>query len=388
MKPTAVPSRFKWKTENKCAAGRKARSLRRQEKEKVTTDIDSLQPQEYLEVGAEISVIATSACNGEENCPSQSQSSALTYCNTGVQTEQRPPFCVENFMSDDEGVHYYTGLENYSKFMYVLASLGPAAYHLNYYTHRCDKLSVADQLFMTLIKLRLHTPNFELSRMFDMSEYSVSNVFITWINFMYRQWNDIDIMPSRDMTTFFMPDDFRAKFPATRVIIDGMECPIKKPKNPLAQQATFSSYKNRNTLKAVIGSTPGGLISLVSQAYGGSTSDRHVVERLSLGNVCDPGDSVMADKGFNIQDLLATHDVHVNIPTFLKKKNRFGPKTLARDRKVASKRVHIERHIGLVKSYKILSQPMNPSEAVLGSEIIFVCCMLCNFRSCIVPFTA
>jgi len=44
---------------------------------------------------------------------------------------------------------------------------------------------------------------------------------------------------------------------------------------------------------------------------------------------------------------LAVQDIHVNIPTFLKKSNRFHPKALSRDRKIASERVHIERHIGL-----------------------------------------
>jgi len=48
----------------------------------------------------------------------------------------------------------------------------------------------------------------------------------------------------------------------------------------------------------------------------------------------------MVDKGFNIQGILAPYDVHVNIPTFLKKGNRFAPKTLARDRNIASKHVH------------------------------------------------
>ena len=95
----------------------------------------------------------------------------------------------------------------------------------------------------------------------------------------------------------------------------------------------------------------------------------------------------MADKGFNVQDIVGLDDVHVNMPTFLKKGNQFQPKVLARDRQIASKRVHIERHIGLVKTYKILGQPMNLNEASLGSEIIFVCCMLCNFRSCIIRQT-
>jgi len=303
------------------------------------------------------------------------------------QTESDVPFDIDKFIFDDEAIHYYTGLENNSKVMFVLSTLGHAVYNLSYYAHKCENLSVPNQFFLVLIKLRVHVPNFQLSRMFGISKNSVSNIFITWINFMACQWREIDIMPSREMTTFHMPDDYVKKFPRTRVIIDGMECPIMKPKNPHAQQATFSSYKNCNTLKVVVGSSPGGVINLVSPAYGGSISDRQLTERIQLGKACDPGDQIMADKGFNIQDIVGLNDVHVNMPTFLKKGNQFQPKVLARDRQIASKRVHIERHIGLAKTYKILSQPMNMNEACLGSEIIFICCMLCNFRSSIIPRT-
>jgi len=59
---------------------------------------------------------------------------------------------------------------------------------------------------MTLIKLRLHTPHYELSHMFGISEYSVSNTVITWINFMHRQWSELHIFPTRELTNFFMPD--------------------------------------------------------------------------------------------------------------------------------------------------------------------------------------
>ena len=60
----------------------------------------------------------------------------------------------------------------------------------------------------------------------------------------------------------------------------------------------------------------------------------------------DQFDSIMADKGFNVQDLFAPRDVHVNIPTFFSKKNRMTGEHVARDRKISSKRVHIERIIG------------------------------------------
>ena len=120
--------------------------------------------------------------------------------------------------------------------------------------------------------------------------------------------------------TFFSPSDFFEKFPKTRVIVDGTECPIQRPKQPIAQQASWSTYKNKNTMKVLVGCTPGGLISFVSDAYCGSTSDRQIVERSSLPKMCDPKDDIMADKGFNVQDIFMSSQVTINIPTFFRKK--------------------------------------------------------------------
>ena len=99
-------------------------------------------------------------------------------------------------------------------------------------------------------------------------------------------------------------------------------------------------------------------MTLKSDAYGGCTSDRQIVKRSSIVQLCEPGDSVMTDKGFNVQDLLAKMDVSVNIPTFFKKGNTIGGKIILRLRKVSSKRVHIERIIGLGKTHSILTNPL------------------------------
>jgi len=82
----------------------------------------------------------------------------------------------------------------------------------------------------------------------------------------------------------------------------------------------YIAYKNRNTAKVLIGVTPGGQVSYISDAYGGSTSYKQIVERSrpSLKRDCDAGDSIMADKGFDVQDIFAPYDVTVNIPTFFK----------------------------------------------------------------------
>lgn len=294
-------------------------------------------------------------------------------------------FSATKFINDPAGMHCFSGLESYEKFMFVLSTLGPAAYKLTYmYGPVSDSISVSDRFFLILIKLRKHYSNFELSRLFDVSEAEVYNIFCTWIRFMYLQWKEYETWSSRDLVKFFSPASFKHQFNSTRVIVDGTECPVKKPKLPTAQQSTFSTYKNRNTVKVLAGVSPGGMCTYMSHSYGGSTSDRQIVERSSLPQICDPGDSVMSDKGFDVQDIFAPYDVAVNIPTFFKKKNRMTGKTVLKDRKIASKRVHVERFIGLAKTYTILKSPLNNSETLLSSEIIQVCFMLCNFRSGIV----
>jgi hypothetical protein len=307
------------------------------------------------------------------------------YIETSCQTMSTPMMSIDNFIYDNEGMMFYTGLGSYTDFLHVLYSLGEAAFHLNYVYNQVKNLSIENQLFLTLIKLRQHKTNFELSRLFCVSQTTVENIWITWVNFMEKQWKEINFWPNRELVNFFSPSDFFAKFPTTRVIVDGTEISVKKPKPPIAQQSTFSTYKNKNTVKVLVGSTPGGLLSFVSPAYGGSASDRQLVERSPLLDLCEPGDSVMSDKGFNVQDLFAPKDITVNIPTFFRKRNRMSGKTVLRDRKISSKRVHIERLIGLAKTYKILKGPLNTTETKLASEIIFVCFTLCNFRKCIVP---
>ena len=105
----------------------------------------------------------------------------------------------------------------------------------------------------------------------------------------------------KDLVNFYAPYGFQEEYPATRVIIDGTECPVKKPALPTAQQATFSTYKNRNTSKVLIEVSPGGLCS------------------------------------YDVQDIFAPYGVTVNIPTFFRKKNQMSGETVIHDQKVASK---------------------------------------------------
>ena len=64
-----------------------------------------------------------------------------------------------------------------------------------------------------------------------------------------------------------MPKCFQYSFgKKTTVIIDCFEVFIEKPSNFLARAQTYSNYKSHNTIKVLIGISPQGTVTFVSQA--------------------------------------------------------------------------------------------------------------------------
>jgi hypothetical protein len=57
----------------------------------------------------------------------------------------------------------------------------------------------------------------------------------------------------REIVKQYMPKDFNAKYPNTRIILDATKTKMQKPSKVDDQRATWSSYKNSNTLKTMIG---------------------------------------------------------------------------------------------------------------------------------------
>ena len=109
---------------------------------------------------------------------SESVNQPAFYQSVETQTPFSPLMSINNFHKDDAGVNSYTGLESISKLFFVLSTLGPAAYCLNYVYHRVTNTSVPDQFFLVPIKSRRHKTDFELSRSFNVAEKTVSDVFL------------------------------------------------------------------------------------------------------------------------------------------------------------------------------------------------------------------
>lgn len=239
-----------------------------------------------------------------------------------------------------------------------------------------------EELFIVLCRLRQGFAEEHLSHLYGISQATISRLIINWVNFMYLRY--IPMWPSREKVNEHMPEQFKEKYPSTRVIIDCTEVRCQMPSSLRLNSELFSSYKNHPTLKCLVGITPGGAFSFVSQLYTGHISDREIVLRSGfLDMLFENGDSVMADKGFTIQDLLPP-GIGLNMPPFLGSQEQMNPEDVLKTQTIASLRVHVERAINKIKNFHIWDSIIPLNLFGIVNQMWAVCAFLCNLQKPII----
>ena len=76
---------------------------------------------------------------------------------------------------------------------------------------RPRNLGPIDQYFAVMCRLRQGLPEEHLAHLFKVSLSTVSQVFITWVNFMYLKLGQINIWPSRTAIDKTMSEDLKKK---------------------------------------------------------------------------------------------------------------------------------------------------------------------------------
>ena len=145
-----------------------------------------------------------------------------------------------------------------------------------------------------------------------------------------------------------------------------------------SQSVTFSSYKNHNTAKGLLGISPSGYPSFVSSLYVGRISDKKITKDCGILDLLEPGDQIMADRGFDIADDLPS-GVTLNIPAFLDGNDQLTLEEETSTRKIPSARVHVERAISRIKNYRLLHQVIPLSMASELDKIWGICSYLTLF---------
>ena len=306
-------------------------------------------------------------------------------------------FGVELIVDKDSATQFYTGLPVYGLFVALLRYLTPKAERLTEWrgeretaadnsTHSRGRrpwvhIPVAEQLFAVLVRLRLCLNGQDIAQRMGIAVVTFSRLFTTWVLFLAKELPLLFPWPNSKRIRSWMPECFTKKYPTTRIIIDCMEAQVQRPHSLLSQSQTFSQYKGRNTFKLLVGISPAGVVTFLSNLWGGRVSDRQITEQSELvsGRLLERGDSVMADRGFDIQDLLAPMGVKLNIPATLNGQQQLSKKDVERTRRIAEVRIHVERAIGRARRYSILNSQIPANMASIADEIMTICFLLTNF---------
>ncbi|KAK0141139.1 hypothetical protein N1851_021880 [Merluccius polli] len=272
---------------------------------------------------------------------------------------------AHNILLNDSDSLLYTGipLETFNTLVSVLEQFAGSF-----------KMSTRDQVLLTLMKLRLNLMIGDLSRRFFISESLSSKIISYWIDKLEEVLRNLIPWLPRETIRATMPLAFKTNYPKTTCILDCSESLLQKPKNLDSRGESYSHYYSHNTVKYLVSIAPCGLIMFISAAYGGRCSDKFITMDSGILEYLQPGDEVMADRGFTIRDIL------FDIPSFTKKGAQLTEEQVTSTRRIANVRIHVERAIRRIKVFKILSQVVPISLVPKVDKILRICSALVNLR--------
>ncbi|XP_045202653.2 uncharacterized protein LOC123556117 [Mercenaria mercenaria] len=303
-----------------------------------------------------------------------------TECETkesGQQTDL-PLLAYEDVMTSNSKLIFYTGIPDRNTFDAIFdeikedanekTSTQSSGYSCSF-GGRPRTLRLIDEFFMTLMRLRLGLLVEDLANRFCISSTACGRVLNTWIDYLDSKLDFLIMWPSSATVKHNMPKVFRDKFPDTRVIIDCSEIRTETPSSLQLKSLLYSDYKSHITWKSLVGISPSGHVTYVSDLWVGSISDKQLTKQSGILELCQQGDAIMADKGFTIADLTTPKGIKLIIPPFRRSNTKFSKREVQNTRDIANARIHVERQMERIKNFRIVQGVMPITMAKCGNFV-------------------
>lgn len=197
----------------------------------------------------------------------------------------------------------------------------------------------------------------DIALRFNVSRRTVRRVLNAWLPVLASRLKYLIAWPKRKKIKKKLPSCFQnSDFKDAMCIIDCTEVKTQRPSNLKTRNQMWSNYKQHLTVKFLIAITPQGHVCFVSKGHSGRSTDRDIALKSDLLNQLLPGDMVLADRGFNIASELHAHGIRVIVPAFTKGQKQLPGVEVLRSKKISNVRIHVERVIGYIKRFKILTE--------------------------------
>lgn len=220
------------------------------------------------------------------------------------------------------------------------------------------KISRENCLVIFLAKLKLGISFSALGVIFQVDRRTVARIFYMMVTRMKKICGKFIFWPCRDVLQQTMPETFKQHFPNCRVIIDCFEIKVQQPANIGSRVRLYSHYKKGFTTKILVGCSPCGGVTFISECFNGRISDCQITVKSGILDLLEPGDVVLADKGFpNIMPKVDDNGepILIVMPPYLRDPF-FSREDVEKTYGIARHRIHVERIIQRFRIYKILDK--------------------------------
>ena len=324
--------------------------------------------------------------NNEYQCfiivPEQHTSPTLNPLQDHTYSSKKKPQMIDastqTYMSDfidDSNIGFYTGLPSLSIFL-TLVSVIQSCLPKN----KFKMVPVPDQILLVLMRLRLGLLYEDLAFRFGVKKGLAACMFSFWIRTISEKLALLISYIPASLAHKCIPSKFKHRFPRLRCIIDCTEIFTERPLKLRTRAQMYSNYKSHQTAKYLVGIAPNGLFTFLSSGFSGRASDLCVVRNSGFLDLIEPFDEIMADRGFNIEDDLKARGARLIIPSFTRGMKQLPADKVLQTRRIANSRIHVERAIARIRTYRILNGNFPITQMNLLDDIMRVICMLCNLK--------
>ena len=223
------------------------------------------------------------------------------------------------------------------------------------------------------MRLRLGLLNEDLADRCGISPSTCSDIFKTWVRMISIQFGVLINWLPKESIMDHMPEMFLNNgYGKVRCILDCSEMTIERSKSLDAQAVSWSDYKHRNSIKFLIGISPCGYISFLSDCCGGRASDKFIVK--------DSGFYDLLDYGDQIKEELLLRYCNLTVPPGARMKAQMTSAEASKTKSVANLRIHVERAIRRIKTFRILSSTITITMLHHCDDIVRACAAFCNLK--------
>lgn len=186
--------------------------------------------------------------------------------------------------------------------------------------------------------------------------------------------------PARDRKPLSSVMEVMEAFPQVRLVIDSKEQRVYRPGGSFERQKPFYSGKKKaHTHKVQLGVLPNGIIASLSPPVPGAVNDVRLLRETGLLDRLAPGESALADKGYEGADKGYPKGIFIQ-PRKDRKRRPLTESDKERNRLVGQYRVVVEHVIAQMNRFTVLQQVYRGGKQRHG-QVIRTVAVLVNRRT-------